>query len=144
MANTYNYLMAVTDDVKEWIEDNMDLEHDIMTGTFEDMDDIREYLNNTLWTEDSVTGNASGSYTCNTYEAEENLCHNWDEIEDAAANLGLEAKITDGYEYGPEYWDVTIRCNLLGQAIDAALEEIEDEIEAAIEARDEKNDEMTA
>ena len=136
MANTYNYFEAVKADVKEWIEYNMDLVADIENGNYNDINDIIEDLNDKLWIEDSVTGNASGSYTFSTWEAEENLCHNWDEIEDAAANLGLEAKITDGYEYGPEWWDVTIRCNLLNQAIAEVLEEIEDEIKEAIEARD--------
>lgn len=31
-----------------------------------------------------VTGNGSGSYTCDAYEAEENLCHNLDLLKDAA------------------------------------------------------------
>ena len=136
MANTYNYLEAVKADVKEWIEYNMDLVSDIENGNYNDINDIIEDLNEKLWIEDSVTGNASGSYTFSTWEAEENLCHNWDEIEDAAANLGFEAKITDGYEYGPEWWDVTIRCNLLNQAIAEVLEEIEEDINEAIEARD--------
>ena len=136
MANTYNYLEAIKADVREWIEYNTDLVADIENGNYNDINDIIEDLNDKLWIEDSVTGNASGSYTFSTWEAEENLCHNWDEIEDAAANLGLEAKITDGYEYGPEWWDVTIRCNLLNQAIAEVLEEIEEDINEAIEARD--------
>ena len=142
MAERYNYLMAVTEDVKEWIEDNMDLEHDIMTGTFEDLDDIREYLNDTLWTEDSITGNASGSYYCNTWEAEEALAHNLDLIEEVAEQFGCTPEIRSGYEYGAEWWDVTIRCYYLYQAIDAALEEIEEDIEAAIEARNNEPEDL--
>lgn len=134
MANTYNYLEAVKADVKQWIEDNMELEHDLITGTFEDRDEIEEYLNDTLCIEDSVTGNASGSYTFSTYEAEENLCHNLDLLGEALQEFG------NGPEYlmneGAEAADVTIRCYLLGQAIAEVLDEIEDEIEAAIEARE--------
>lgn len=146
MANTYNYLNAVIEDVKEWIEYNMDLEHDILNGDFQDRDDIETYLNDTLWTEDSVTGNASGSYTFSTYEAEENLCHNMDLIEEVAAEFGYNPEIKAGYEYGAEWWDVTIRCYYLGQAIAEVLDELEDEIEEAIERRDadEDADEMTA
>lgn len=136
MAATYNYFEAVKADVKEWIEYNMDLEHDIMTGTFEDIEDVAEYLNDTLWTEDSVTGNASGSYTFNTWEAEENLCHNMDLLEEVAEDFGIDPVIKAGYEYGAEWWDVTIRCYYLGQAIAEVLEEIEDDIEEAIERRD--------
>jgi hypothetical protein len=146
MANNYNYLEAVKADVKEWIEYNMDIEHDIMTGTFEDRDEIEAYLNDTLWTEDSVTGNASGSYYCNAWEAEEALAHNWDLIEEVAAEFGYNPEIRSGYEYGAEWWDVTIRCYYLGQAIAEILDELEDEIEEAIERReaDEDADEMTA
>lgn len=134
MANTYDYLEAVKADVKQWIEDNMDIENDILNGEFEDKDAIEEYLNDTLWTADSVTGNGSGSYTFSTYEAEENLCHNLDLLGEALREFG------NGPEYlienGAEAADVTIRCYLLGQAIAEVLEEIEDEIETAIEARE--------
>lgn len=144
MAN-YNYFEAVKADVKEWIEYNMDLEHDIITGQFEDRDEIEDYLNDTLWTEDSVTGNASGSYTCNTYEAEENLAHNWDLMVEVANEFGEEAIINDGWDHGAEYWDVTIRCYLLNQVISEVLDELEEDIEAAIAEREaDDTEEMTA
>lgn len=130
----YDYLEAVKADVKQYIEDNLDIENDILNGEFEDKDAIEEYLNDTLWAADSVTGNASGSYTFNAYEAEENLCHNLDLLGEALREFG------NGPEYlienGAEAADVTIRCYLLGQAVAEVLEEIEDEIEAAIEARE--------
>lgn len=138
MANTYNYFEAVKADVEQWIEDNMDLEHDIMTGTFEDRDDIETYLNDTLWTEDSITGNASGSYTFNTYEAEENICHNLDLLAEACEEFGADAG--EVLKKGAENADVTIRCYLLGQAIAEVLDEIQDDIDEAIEARDEAAD----
>lgn len=136
MNNNYNYLEAVTADVKEWIENNMDLINDIYNGTFEDREDIETYLNDTLWTEDSVTGNASGSYTFSTYEAESNLCHNLELIEEVAAEFGCDPVIKAGYEYGPEWWDVSIRCYYLGQAITAALDEIDGAITEAIRDRE--------
>ena len=130
----YDYLEAVKADVKQYIEDNLDIENDILNGEFEDKDAIEEYLNDTLWTADSVTGNGSGSYTFSTYEAEENLCHNLDLLGEALREFG------NGPEYlienGAEAADVTIRCYLLGQAIAEVLEEIEDDIETAIEARE--------
>ena len=137
MANTYNYYEAVKADVEQWIEDNMDLEHDIMTGTFEDREDIEEYLNDTLWTEDSVTGNASGSYTFNTYEAKENVLADIEAVVEACREYGVDGmgKIEDE-EW--EYLDVTARCYYLGQAIAEALDEIQDDIDEALEARDEE------
>lgn len=116
----YNYYEAVKADVIEYINNEINFQE-----WTENREGLEEYLNDTLWTEDSVTGNASGSYTFNTWKAEENLAHNWGEIETVAAEFGYEAKISDGYEYGPEWWDVTIRCYYLGQAIGEALEEYE-------------------
>ena len=140
MANTYNYFEAVKEDVKNWIEDNIDLEYEIINGNYEDRDEIEEDLNEKLWIEDNVTGNASGSYTFNTYEAEENLCHNWDLIEEVANEYGYEPIIKAGYEYGAEWWDVTIRCYYLARAIAEVLDEIDDEITEAIEEREAATD----
>lgn len=67
----YNYLEAVTSDVLDYIKEEINL--DEWKGNREGLE---EKLNDELWTVDSVTGNASGSYTFNTWEAEENLAHN--------------------------------------------------------------------
>ena len=53
----YNYLEAVKDDVREYIEDEIDFTD---YGTIEDLE---QFLNDELFINDSVTGNASGSYT---------------------------------------------------------------------------------
>ena len=137
MANN-TYLEQVKDDVRTWIEDNMDLEHDIMTGEFDDLDDIREYLNDTLWTEDSVTGNASGSYTFNREQAKENVMDDTEAVVEAIREFCDDA-VTIANHFLNEDWewfDVTARCYYLGCAIDEVLEEVEDEIEQAIEARE--------
>lgn len=70
--NGYDYREAVKSDILEYIKYEIDFED------FEDLDELSEQLNEDLWTVDSVTGNASGSYTFNTYQAEENICHNLD------------------------------------------------------------------
>ena len=72
----YNYFEAVKADVNEYIRTEIDFQE-----WKENRESLEEKLNEDLWINDSVTGNASGSYTCNTYQAEENLSHNWDEIE---------------------------------------------------------------
>lgn len=116
----YNYIEAVKEDVREYIESEIDL------AEWESRGDLEEHLNETLWIEDSVTGNASGSYTFSIWEAEENLAHNLDLIAEVAAEFGIEPKISDGYEYGAEWWDVSIRCYYLGQAISEVLDELEE------------------
>ena len=121
MSERYNYLEAVTDDVREYIRDEVDLAE--WKG---DRDGLEEKLNDDLWTDDSVTGNASGSYYCNAWRAEEALSHNWDLLAEALREFGQDG--TDVLEQGAEAMDVTIRCYLLGQAIEEALDELEEEL----------------
>lgn len=118
----YNYLENIIEDVKEAIR------NDYTTTDFADRDELEERLNNDLWIDDSVTGNASGSYYCNAYRAEEALCHNWDLLEEALAEFCCEE---NPIEKGAEWCDVTIRCYLLGQAIAEALDDMEDDLHFA-------------
>ena len=115
----YNYLEAVTADAKTAILENMDM------WEWHNREELEENANDWLWTVDEVTGNGSGSYTFSTWQAEENLCHNMDELEDACDEFGQD--IGEAVKHGAEYCDVTIRCYLLGQAISAALDELEEE-----------------
>lgn len=105
----YDYLSAVESDVREYIENNVNF-HD-----YSDLDEMKEDLNEKLFVEDSVTGNASGSYTFNTWKAEEYLCHNLDLLAEANEAFGGSSDILSD---GAEMCDVTIRCYLLGQAIE--------------------------
>ena len=116
----YNYLENIKADVKEYIDNEINLKY------FSDREELEEKLNDTLWTEDSVTGNASGSYYCNSWKAEEALAHNWDLLAEAMKEFGCEV---DLLEKGAEWADVTIRCYLLGQAIGEVLDEMEEELE---------------
>ena len=115
----YNYLENVTADVKQAILENLNY------WKFSDREELEEIANDNLWVDDSVTGNGSGSYTFSTWQAEENLFHNMDELEDACNEFGQD--IGEAVKQGAEYCDVTIRCYLLGQAISAAIDELEEE-----------------
>ena len=117
----YNYLEAVTADVLDYIKDEINLAE--WKGN---RDGLEEKLNDDLWTVDSVTGNASGSYYCNAWRAEEALAHNWDVLEEALAEFGQDG--VNVIEKGAEWADVTIRCCLLGQAIAEALDTLEDDL----------------
>lgn len=118
----YNYLEAVTADVLDYIKDEIDLAE--WKGNRDGL--LEEKLNDDLWTVDSVTGNASGSYYCNAWRAEEALAHNWDVLEEALAEFGQDG--VNVIEKGAEWADVTIRCYLLGQAIAEALDTLEDDL----------------
>ena len=121
---SYDYRKTVKEDVLDYVKNEIDF------TDFETIEELEEKLNDELWTVDSVTGNASGSYTFNSYEAEENLTHNWDLLEEALDEFGFDE---NPISKGAEWCDVTIRCYLLGSAIAAALEELEDEFNEARE-----------
>ena len=115
----YNYLEQVTADAKEAILEDMEY------WSFEDREELEEVAYDELWTDDSVTGNGSGSYFFSTWKAEEALCHNWDLLAEACEEFGQD--IGEAVKHGAEACDVTIRCYLLSQAIAAALDELEEE-----------------
>lgn len=118
----YNYMEAMIEDIKEYIK------YEVTLSDYSDRKELEEYLHDTLWTQDSVTGNASGSYTFNTYRAEEYICHNLDLLKEAIENFGYTENVL---EKGAEWCDVTIRCYLLVQAIEKVLDDMEDKLEEA-------------
>ena len=115
----YNYLEQVTEDAKEAILENIEY------WDFTDREELEEVAHDELWVDDSVTGNGSGSYFFSTWKAEEALCHNLDLLNEACEEFGED--IGEAVKQGAEACDVTIRCYLLGQAIAAALDELEEE-----------------
>ena len=64
MTNTtdYNCMEAITEDIKEYINNEVTLSY------YSKRDELEEYLHDTLWIVDSVTGNGSGSYFCNALQ----------------------------------------------------------------------------
>ena len=111
----YNYLEAIEEDVRTYIEDEVNLDD------YSSRDELENYLNEHLFCEDSVTGNASGSYYCDAWEAEEAICHNMDLLKEALEELGSDTSMLDS----AESCDVTIRCYLLSQAISNVLDEMD-------------------
>ena len=128
----YDYLSAVESDVREYIENNVNF-HD-----YSDLDEMKEDLNEKLFVEDSVTGNASGSYTFNNWKAEEYLCHNLDLLAEANEEFGGSSDILSD---GAEMCDVTIRCYLLGQAIENVAPDMWQDWEDSQEESEEEENE---
>lgn len=125
MNETYDYETQVMEDVMEYIREE-GLDADEVTNKWE-RSDFEEMLHDKLWVEDSVTGNASGSYFCSNWKAENALCHNWNLLSDAIAEFG-DYEMNLGWfldEKGAEWADVTIRCYLLGTAISQAIDYME-------------------
>lgn len=119
----YDYRQAVRDDILDYIK-----EHDIQV-TDNNREEVEEFLYDTLFVEDSVTGNASGSYTFNTWKAEEYLCHNLDLLAEAIDEFGADAGTYKDCIESAETADVTIRCYLLTECLSSVLDELEVEEE---------------
>lgn len=132
----YDYKEAVKNDVLEYIKEEINFEE------FDSLEELEQHLNDELWTVDSVTGNASGSYTFNRVQAQIYVLDGMDELEEAAWEFGIDpATIGEKFlESDWEYFDVTIRCYLLGECIAAALEEIEDEFEEAHQSEEDEEE----
>ncbi len=63
----YNYFKAVCADVRDYIKEN------INAADFSDREELEEHLNDVLWAEDSVTGNAPAS-TLSTLTKRKKTC----------------------------------------------------------------------
>lgn len=130
----YNYNEEIKNDVLNYIK------NEINFSEFEDLEELEQSLNDDLWTADSITGNASGSYTFNRCQAQGYVSDNLDLLKEACEEFGTD-KATIGEKFLDsdfEWMDVTIRCYLLGQAISEALEEVEEEFDAAHENSEEE------
>lgn len=115
----YNYLEELKSDVRNYINE---VASDYMDC--EDMDELRDELYDNLWSEDSVTGNGSGSYTFNREEAKKYVSDNMDLMVEAYKDLdSIESLVDDLEALDFETIDVTIRCYLLSQALDEVLED---------------------
>ncbi len=113
----YEYIEEVKNNIIDYIKENYD-----------EGDQINKYsLYDDLFISDSVTGNASGSYYCNSYKAREALGSDLvDIVEEIEANFG---PIDHDKMYDWEYLDVSYRCVLLGEALEEAISELEEEFQ---------------
>lgn len=119
----YDYYKAVKEDVLKYIEEEVDTD-----GI--DFEELETQLYDDLFTEDSVTGNASGSYTFSRAQAQEYVEENKDLIHEMCSEFGCEERVKDWW-LSDDYKsiDVSIRCYVLGNAISSALEELREAAE---------------
>ena len=110
----YEYLEEVKTDLEDYIANH-----------YEQGDTIsKSELYDDAFNEDSITGNASGSYYCNSYKAWESLGWCIDElVEEMEFYFG---EIPTDKRYNWEWLDVSVRCMLLGEAIAELKKEYED------------------
>lgn len=112
----YNYLENLKEDVKNFIDENN------ITVDNDNREEIEEQLNDELWNDDTITGNETGSYFCNRYQAAEAIALNWVLLNEALDAFGYEN--FNPIKKGEEWCDVIIRCYLLPQAITEVLDEL--------------------
>ena len=122
ITNSNNhYYEELTKDIRAYIEWNINL------SDFSDRDELEERLNDDLWVEDSVTGNGSGSYTFDREIAKKNVLRAPELVEEMASEFCISAEEI-GKHFLSEDWewfDVSIRCYLLGQMISKVLDDME-------------------
>ena len=121
----YNYKEAVKADVREWMEENREQWEDL------DRADAEQVIYDGTWADDSVTGNASGSYTMSRYEARRNF------FEDEETDDYISEMLDDGFitfkdlehikSSDWEWFDVVIRCWLLSGCVSEAVSEVYDD-----------------
>lgn len=118
----YDYLKAMKEDIKNYLKEN---QIEIPTSETEE---FKERLNDELWDEDDVTGNGStdGYSFADNDEMKEYVTSNVDLCKEALKDFCTPAKtIVDRFLSGEWYFfDATIRCYLLSQAIDESIDEL--------------------
>ena len=119
----YDYLEAMKEDIQEYINERYSTEE--IKEKLMNRDEWAEELNDALWVSDSVTGNASGSYTFNSQVAKKYVTDNTKLLQEALKEFCVGAEtITEKFlDDEWEYFDVTIRCYLLYIAISDVLDE---------------------
>lgn len=118
----YNYFEAVKADVKAYINNEIELSDYI--GRKEELE---EELNDRLFCEDSITGNASGSYTFSRYQAMKNVFSDIDSVVTALEEFGYDPE-TIGKKFTEqdfEWFDVITRCYFVNQAVYEVIEGLE-------------------
>ncbi|RHP45280.1 hypothetical protein [Clostridium sp. AF32-12BH] len=119
----YDYYGAVKEDVLKYIEENVDME-------ITDFNELENQLVEDLWAEDSVTGNASGSYTFSRAEAQEYVEDNKNLVREMCDEFDCKQRIMENwFDNDYESIDVSLRCYVLNSAISAALEELRETAE---------------
>lgn len=122
----YNYYRAMKEDVKEMINECEFCGY----GELYSVDDLADWIQETAWNDDSVTGNASGSYTFSRVEAKANVLDNMDLLLEMAESFGETAEQIGQHFLNEdwEYFDVSIRCYILGEVAYSVAAEVIDEL----------------
>lgn len=119
----YNYRQAVKESIYDYIkEDLIDLKLENVDR--QNLDDLEDYLYELVINDDLVTGNMSGSFFCNSYKAEECLCHNFNEMSSALEYWEIPLEDCKRFIDCPELMDVLIRMTYVREVVCEIVKEI--------------------
>ena len=118
----HDYQAEMMRDIAQYIMDEAEIEDG------EDRDDFEQRINDDLWIQDSVTGNGSGSYTFSAAKAADNVRGNEIIVREMINEFCCDATdVVDRFLNGEwEWFDVSIRCYLLGQVLSEVIDELEE------------------
>ena len=111
----YNYLENIKDDVKNYIDENIDF------SNYDNMESFTESLYDELFDSDKVTGGGSNSYTYDRETAEEYLKDNLVLLSEAGETIDKLCDLI--LKEGAEACDVAIRRSLLLKALNEVLKD---------------------
>lgn len=119
----YDYRKEITEAIVNYIKDN-----DVLDYEYKDRYDLIDTLYDELWAVDDITGNGYDYYDTED-KCSEYLCGNFDLLYEAAREYCIDDDVNILIKHYEDrtlarYFDCTIRCYLLSECIDAALNEL--------------------
>lgn len=132
----YDYYEMTKENIAFYIANEIAIED------FSSRDELEEHLQDTLLTDDSVTGNGSGSYTFNRNTAKNYVTDNMELCTEALREfcVDMETVAEKFLSEDWEYFDVTIRCYILGSCISELLDDMEDDLQMAFDELEEEQE----
>lgn len=127
----YDYRAAIRDAINSYIDEcseKLFVDIDVDNWRGEHIDDCRL----------QVTGNDNGSYFCDTWKAEEALCHNWDLLIEAC-NEYTNGALPQSVETA----DVLVRENLFDQCFNEVIIEREQQYEESLDSDESEGEEAS-
>ena len=122
----YDYRRAVIDDLKDWIINDTDIMEN--KEQYGDRELLIAWIYDEAFTESSITGNGYDWYGTEE-ECSEYISNNFELLYEAAHEYCIDDEMNTLIQQYEDkslarYFDCTIRCYLLGECIEKALEEL--------------------
>ena len=110
----YNYQLEMVDELEDMLKDSdVDFNGKNRGESYEELQDLSF--------DRDLTGNRTGSYWCNELKAERALLGNFDLVQDALDDFGMESVDSPDLISG-EHLDILVREHLLPAVIDEVLD----------------------